>query len=358
MMPDTWDTQPPLNIDDDQIWPGMAEMPQEKQGATDMIFCLSRACLGKYASGSLAAKKDSTGTPSKGPLSFFASSSTSGLYKSFGEAEEMIAQAEREVEERFLRYCDVVNPLHYLTMCSARCGITAMRLKIRLPRAMNKEYTPTDAERKEVFQLTQKILDTDAALCGHPGLKRFRWHVRFFSLWGTWDSLIFVLTSLCRRGSDGGPLLSVAETTAAWKSVQQLYENHEELLVSKRALYLALSRLTVKAWTTNQSVLLQTDGIGNSESTLVGEPGFITSLRSLWKRRRPGEQHHPKKTASEEHELQTGSVPGPPLEATSSTDMDFLGSSGASSMDLDFASLDFDLEAADWAYWDDLIKDR
>jgi hypothetical protein len=29
VMPDAWDTQPPLNIDDDQIWPGMTETPQE-----------------------------------------------------------------------------------------------------------------------------------------------------------------------------------------------------------------------------------------------------------------------------------------------------------------------------------------
>ncbi|KAJ5627430.1 hypothetical protein N7528_004857 [Penicillium herquei] len=45
-LPESWDTRHPLNINDDQIWPGMTVKPSEKQGATDMIFCLSRACVG------------------------------------------------------------------------------------------------------------------------------------------------------------------------------------------------------------------------------------------------------------------------------------------------------------------------
>ena len=47
MMPDAWDTQQPLNLDDNQIWPGMTEFPEERKGATELIFCLSRSWVGK-----------------------------------------------------------------------------------------------------------------------------------------------------------------------------------------------------------------------------------------------------------------------------------------------------------------------
>jgi hypothetical protein len=47
IIPATWDTEQPLNINDDQIWPGMIERPEEQKGATEMIYCLTRACVGK-----------------------------------------------------------------------------------------------------------------------------------------------------------------------------------------------------------------------------------------------------------------------------------------------------------------------
>ena len=48
IVPGTWDTLPPLNINDDQIWRGMTDTPEEQKGATEMIFCLARSCVGKY----------------------------------------------------------------------------------------------------------------------------------------------------------------------------------------------------------------------------------------------------------------------------------------------------------------------
>jgi hypothetical protein len=82
----------PVNINDDQIWPGMTEKPVEQKGATDMIFCLSRAYVGK----SLAR----SGKPIKGaaPWSF----------PDHHDAEKVISAAESEVEEKFIRYCDIV----------------------------------------------------------------------------------------------------------------------------------------------------------------------------------------------------------------------------------------------------------
>lgn len=44
----TWDTRQPSNINDDDIWPDMEEPPKEREGATDMIFCLARTEIGKF----------------------------------------------------------------------------------------------------------------------------------------------------------------------------------------------------------------------------------------------------------------------------------------------------------------------
>lgn len=278
--PDAWDTRPPLNVDDDQIWPGMTDQPEAKQGATDMIFCLARSCIGNFL---VRTASSIHGT-------------SSGQFKDYSEAELVIREAEKEVEDKYIRYCDIVNPLHFLTICSTRTGIHAMRLRVRLPKV--KDHTVTEAERKELFQHAQKIIDTDAAAYSHTSLKKYSWHMRPFFLWGSWDSLIFILTSLCKAS-----FLSITETDATWKRVDQVYNNHSDLLQSKRALYVAFGRLTLKAWDANPPT-------GDAP-----EPAFIATLRSLGETQR---------------KTRVG-------------------------MELDLGK-DFALDTDDWIFWDQLIK--
>lgn len=310
-LPESWDTKPPLNINDDQIWPGMTEKPVEQKGATEMIFCLSRACLGQ--------KLARAGTPINGgaPLGF----------PNHCEAEKVISEAESEVEEKFIRYCDIVNPLHYLTIGFARSGITALRLKVRLPKVRNQ--TATDAERKEIFQLAQKTLDTDATVHSHIGISKYQWHVRPFFLWGTRDSFVFILTMLSKRRD----LFSPVEVEAAWKSVAQLYENHDELFESKQTLYLTLQCLALKAWDSYQL---------DSGAT---EPAFIATLRTLQgtKESRQAERHKncAASLACLEPTSCTNILPSSPLEQRSS------------GVD---CGLDFDVD--DWLFWDQLMQDQ
>ncbi|KAM0277935.1 hypothetical protein ACHAQH_005479 [Verticillium albo-atrum] len=239
-MPDSWDTRQPLNIDNEQIWPDMTEAPQAREGATDMIFCLSRSYLGTFFA--------KTGKAAE------ASQPLNGQ-----DSERTIKEAEREVEERYIRYCDIVNPLHMLTISSARAGITATRLRVRLQKV--KSQTATTTERKELFHLAQEILDTDAAARAYTGLNRYWWHTRWFFLWGTWDSLMYILMTLWQRGD----LFSSQEGDAAWERLEELCRNHSKLVEPKRPLYVAFGRLMVKAWDAGRA----------SGSSGKPEPSFI-----------------------------------------------------------------------------------
>ncbi|KAK3356428.1 hypothetical protein B0T25DRAFT_578716 [Lasiosphaeria hispida] len=139
--PDIWDTQLPLNIDDDHMWQGLTSPPQEQMGATDMMFCLSRLCVSQFLSISVKQRQD------------------------HHEADLAISKAESEVEEKYILYCDIVNPLHFLTIGLARSGITALRLRIRLSNV--KPQNSTNAERRAAFKLAEKIVDTDIAAYAH-----------------------------------------------------------------------------------------------------------------------------------------------------------------------------------------------
>ncbi|OCT50008.1 putative fungal specific transcription factor [Cladophialophora carrionii] len=308
-MTDPWDTQQPSNIHDDQIWLGMTEPPQERKGATDMIFCLTRAFVGKAMARAEQSKHDT---------------------QSNDDAETLIAETESQVEEKYIRYCNVVDPLHYLTVCLARSAITAMRLRARLPKDKNQAITDTEA--RELFQLAQDILQTDLAASANTSLRRYRWHLRSFFIWGSWDSLIFTITSLQKPD-----LLPPATTDAAWRRVEELYNNHGELLESKQALHIAIRRITLKAWA------------ANPPQNRVPEPAFITELRSL---RRMGRKSRPDRQGS--HVTPTPGMVDT-VDQTPSSDANALLSSLSGVPGLDIMD-DFSLDTVDWTFWDQLIQ--
>ncbi|KAI1484853.1 putative C6 transcription factor [Biscogniauxia mediterranea] len=259
IMPDAWDTRRPLNINDDQIWPGMTEMPEEQRGAAEMFFCLSRSYI--------------------------------------------------------------FDPLHFLTIGLARSGITAMRPRVRLPKIRSRNAI--DAEQTEVFQLAQKIIDTVMAAYAHAGLKKYRWYVKPLFLWGTWDALIFILTMPWKRCN----LLSRAEIDNTWCKIEQVYCNHEEMLESKRALYVASGK---------------------------PEPTFIAILRSSQRavpKCRTGEQDPNVNHIGTEESVELKA--GQSLANNDDSASDIVPSYDVG---LDMGN-NFDLDAVGWMFLDQLIQD-
>lgn len=316
--PGSWDTEQPLNINEDQIWPGMEATPREHKGATDMIYVLARACVGKVfmRAGSLGA------------------GAAFGDFKDHDEVESVIAAAENEVEDKFIRYCDVVNPLHFLTIGLARSAISAMRLRAGLTKARN--HSATDADRSEMLRLSHKILDADSAAFANPSLRRYLWHVRPFFAYGTWDSLIFILTTLRKPDS-----LSMTDKSASWSRLEQVYKNHNELLRPKGALHIAIGRLMLRAWDANPNTPDRPN------------PSFILSLRSLRK----------VNSASRAEQLEEG-LPNSGVASHTSSSVNPLLSSNLESVFPDLTSSmhvdtggEFAFDPEDWVFWDNLIKD-
>ncbi|ATY63117.1 C6 transcription [Cordyceps militaris] len=304
-LPETWDVRQPLNINDDQIWPGMTDAPVEQSGATDMMFRLSRTCIGQAFA--------KTGKTHRGGVG--------GHFDEAAQAEQAIREAERDVEEKYLRYCDVVNPLHFLSMALARSGILAMRLRVYLSKMRNK--TATDEDKRQTLPLALRILDTDHAVCTHGGMSKFRWHTQSFFLWGMWDALTFVLNGLWKEPA----VFSAADVESAWTRMLQVYHNHAEMLDSKQTIHVAFRKLTLVAWDAHH----QCDGGQGAE------PAFVVVLRAQQERKR-------RRRAAQEAAMST---------ADGALDADMLSwQSGAS---LSESPLDFNIDDADWSFWDGLL---
>jgi hypothetical protein len=243
LSPDSWDTKQPLNINDDQIFPGMTEPPHEQRGASDMIFCLSRMELSNFYTRTGVKLKEKGGTIQ---------------FRDPEDIERLIDEVEDLIETKFLRYCDILNPLHFLTTGIMRSAISAVRLRARMPLLM--QETITDAQRRRLCTLAEKVLDTSSAIFSNPATQKFRWQMQAFFLW---DSLLCILRSIAKVG-----FYSPSELDAAWKRVSEVYANHEALVQGRRTLYVTIAKITLKDW------------LVNPPSYSSPEPAFITVLRA------------------------------------------------------------------------------
>lgn len=224
--PDDWDTKQPMNIEDEDIWPGMETQPVERKGATAMIFCLARTEIGKF---------HQKIRPTLGNWAqLWEAAETPGV---LGALEEL----ETIMEERYIRYCDISIPSHCLTLTMARGVLHAARLRIALPQAKLPGTTPK--ARNELCQKAMKALNADAAVATNPNLNRFRWHFKSFFMW---DPLIWLLNEVQREDT-------IVDVEEVWEKTEQCYATHPELIEWKRPFDVALARIILRSWDATHS---------------------------------------------------------------------------------------------------------
>lgn len=310
---DRWDTRQPLNIEDEDIWPGMKSTPVERKGATGMIFCLVRSFFHQrraqqWTAWDGAAKDD----------------------EATRQAMKQVDDLEASVEDRFLKYIDPFVPVQCLASAMARGGLTFARMRLRLARARLDGASKLEPnEREELFKGALWFLDYMSTAFRNAVLLKFRWH---FTTFFQWEPLVWVLSELRARAPRVDPMLT-------WPKVELTFEDHPELFSRRRALHIAVGKLTLKAWDLNPSV-----------PPNMAPPYYITTLRSSCSKR-------------DRHSSHTESADPPPNvlppRDDASTDPpvpDYFASATNGNLDLE-AMDDLNPDSIDWAFWDQLIRD-
>ena len=232
------------------------------------------------------------------------------------DTERLIDEVEDLIETKFLRYCDILNPLHFFTTGIVRSATNAVRLHVRMPPLMNQ--TISDSQRRDLCTLAQNIIDTNSAIYSNPSMKKFRWRIQAFFLW---DALLCILLSLAKIG-----FYSPSGLNTTWSKVAEVYSNHEELVKDKRALYVSIGKVTLKAWLTNPP------------SNLSQEPAFITALRE------------PKINSRRHESLDIGGDDSEITDAFTAFD-ELWGNMDGTDLNL---NSNFSLGTGDGAFWDEL----
>ncbi|KAI0474124.1 fungal-specific transcription factor domain-containing protein [Xylariaceae sp. FL0804] len=183
----SFDTRQPLNVNDADIDPDMADFPEERRGATEMTFCLVR-----YEICSLY-RRMHTGTDFMHPCLHGESQ------LSLAERETMLVEMYAHIEEKYLKACENKegDVMHWVAATIARMIMAKMGLIIYQPMLMPETGEELSADiRDRLFMLSIEVVEYCQVLNCDPRCRAWRW---LFEAYTQWHAVAYLMLEVCRR---------------------------------------------------------------------------------------------------------------------------------------------------------------
>ena len=155
------DTEMPRNLNDCDLSPTMTELPQSRTGATEMIFVSLRHEVSKLCRDNINAANSASGISCYPYLT-----------------DSKLDEFEQLLEHKFLRFCDTLYPLHYITSIVGRACIGMMRLIMHHPcQHLNGANGMSEEDKYSLLQLCFKSVKYHHLVHSTPALaSRYLWH--------------------------------------------------------------------------------------------------------------------------------------------------------------------------------------
>ena len=304
IMDRTYDTNFPLNINDSDIDPDSTEFPPQREGTTDMTFCLIR-----YEICSLA-RRLHTVSSAMAPVCPKDHAST------LEERERMIREVYNRVETRYLSDPkSESNPMFWTAAQIARVIVAKMILLIYQPILFpgpNDEHLSGEI-RSRLFSASIEIFEYNHLLNTDPRCRQWRW---LFQTYTQWHAVAYILMEVTKR--PWGPT-SERAWTALNSSFTQPNPLEAEKLDGPSAVWVPFKKLYLKAKrhrdaevqrlisdpTAAQALELE-DRVTEVPASFAAMPGPIKSAiaNERWRRLVNAPPLPPGAVEQREHELQ------------------------------------------------------
>ena len=188
--------EPPSNIRDEDLYPSMTDMPEPHAGWTEVSFSLMQTETGRAA------------------LQAEAQPDVDGKLK-------VIDACEATIRDKYTRYCDGSNPVHWLAQHVASVLILELRLKVIGQRTTT--GPGRNMLRQQLFFAALDVLEIPHRLEREPDALRWSWLLQAYM---QFVPLRFVLDELCYREPS-------ESTNFAWSVVDKAWERWKGAKVSK-----------------------------------------------------------------------------------------------------------------------------
>ncbi|KAF2677348.1 hypothetical protein K458DRAFT_424013 [Lentithecium fluviatile CBS 122367] len=180
-----FDTKMPLNVNDTDLDPNMAEMPEERRGFTDMTFCLIRFEVTNIFRRILYVP------PGNERCNMFFANLT------VPEKEKWISDCHQRLEDKYLRDCDMTIPLCWVTATISRLVMSKMWLIVYHPHQRRDGGASLPQETKDKLFITS-LENIEYSILLETEARTMKWGW-LFRTYVQWHAIAFLLSELCVR---------------------------------------------------------------------------------------------------------------------------------------------------------------
>jgi hypothetical protein len=268
MLAPTWNCRTPLNVNDFELWPEMKVLPAVHAQPTEALFAVVRSELSDFTRHS-SSHLDFTSPV----LKSVAKDVQNGLLL---EDDELVT-LEKTVEDKHLKFCNSENPLHFVTIWTARGCLAKDRLLEYYSRYSRPSVQQTDAQRDIALSHALRMLECDTKLLASPLTKGYLWWLK--DLQFPFPAYLHIVQDLRRR-----PVWEYAE-----KSWEVLSDNYEARFISieerDNHVFKIFSRMILQAWAAREAAVF----IQSTEPEVL--PRIVSNIRYRMMQMTPNERN-------------------------------------------------------------------
>ena len=250
MLNPTWDCRTPLNVNDFDLRHEMKRPPTSHDRPSEALFVAVRSEISDIT------------RHSELHLDF-----TNPALKSVarGLPEGGLTAVERSLEEKYLKFCNPDNPLHFMTIWMARGMLAKLRLLEHYSEHSPKVSQQTDEERDTATSHAMDILVCDTKLAGSPLTKGYQWLVHYY----------FPLPAYMNIARDMGKRPTAAIGENAWKIMSDNYLARFSERNLETPMFAVFGKLILFTWNARETAFGQ---LGQP----LTEPEMISSIRKRY----------------------------------------------------------------------------
>ena len=243
----SFDTNVPLNIEDDDILPNMPTPPIERSGFTVMTNSITRFET------SIMAQRLALGSPQ---LSYRKSGKS---LRTLEDKENAVRELQAHLDERYLQYCDYNIPLQRATAVYVRSSCAMLWMTIYHPE-QRKSNTISQDMRDQLFSSMAEVIENTRLLECNKTTSQWGW---YFHNDVQWPAIAYILNELLVRPP--GPSVS-----RAWKVIDAARRqwDADSTPIQKGMLWRAVKTMTAKAGLSKAEQSLPNGGIPHSHSSI------------------------------------------------------------------------------------------
>lgn len=251
----TWDCRIPLNVNDSDFSIETKQPVQAQGKTTEALFAVVRSELGDF----VRHTRFHLGftDPALKPVA-------KDVQSSLNPEDSELASLEEMIEDKYFRFCDPEDPLHYMTIWTTRSYLAKCRLIEHYFRHSNSPAPQKELQRDASISYALTILECDTKIMTSSLTRGFHW---LMSAYFPFPAYIHIVQSLKRQQVDG-------QAEKAWEAMSDNYEARFGSLhpSDNHPFFKVFTKIILQAWEARETASIQT------EQTLA-TPRIVSSIR-------------------------------------------------------------------------------